>query len=147
MSGNRLAAARRLEFALSLLAAGDAADAAEAADAATEADPSYPEAWFALGEAAEHVAHELPGNRTRVTYLIDSMKCKDPGVLAALSSVRQDDPGMRTNFELAAAFLIPTCPVAKKKTKQSQNSRRWYFSMEAHTPQAQQCSPCTPEKR
>ena len=75
--------------------------------------------YVALGEAAEHVAHELPGNRTRVTYLIDSMKCKDPGVLAALSSVRQDDPGMRTNFELAAAFLIPTCPVAKKKTKQS----------------------------
>lgn len=53
MSGNRLAAARRLEFALGLLAAGEAVDAAAAAEAATEADPSYPEAWFALGEAAE----------------------------------------------------------------------------------------------
>jgi hypothetical protein len=73
--------------------------------------------FVALGEAAEHVPHELPGERTRVKYLLDSIKCKDPEVLAAVSAVRQNDPGMRDNFEGASAFLIPTCPVAKKSTR------------------------------
>jgi len=50
---DRLAAARRLDVALGLLAEGLRVEAAEAARAATEADPSYPEAWFTLGEAAQ----------------------------------------------------------------------------------------------
>jgi predicted TPR repeat methyltransferase len=50
---DRLAASRRLDMALGLLAEGLHADAAEAARAATEADPAFAEAWFTLGEAAQ----------------------------------------------------------------------------------------------
>ena len=35
-------------------------------------------------------------------------------MLAGLAAIRQDDAGMRGDFESAAVFLSPTCPVAKK---------------------------------
>ena len=60
------------------------------------------------------MAHQLLEERTRVTYVMDSIESKDPNVLAALASIRQDNPGMRDNFEQAAAFLLPACPIAKK---------------------------------
>jgi hypothetical protein len=71
-------------------------------------------AYVAIIEAREHISYQLMENRTRVTYLLDSIKCKDPEVLSAVSSVRLDDPGMRDDFESAANFLLPTCPVAKR---------------------------------
>ncbi len=53
MAGDRIAAGRRLDVALRLLAEGQHDDAASVASAATEADPDYAEAWFTLGEAAQ----------------------------------------------------------------------------------------------
>ena len=35
-------------------------------------------------------------------------------MLAGLAAIRQDDAGMRGDFESAKIFLSPTCPVAKK---------------------------------
>lgn len=53
MPGDRIAASRRLDVALGLLAEERYADAAAVALAASEADPDYAEAWFTLGEAAQ----------------------------------------------------------------------------------------------
>ena len=75
----------------------------------------------ALEEASEHVAHQIPEERTRVTYVLNSIECKDPEVLSAVSAIRQNDPGMRDNFESAAYFLQPTCPVARRGGGKSRN--------------------------
>ena len=64
----------------------------------------------ALEEASEHAQHQIPEERTRVTYVLNSIECKDPEVLSAVSAVRQNDPGMRDDFKSAACFLQPTCP-------------------------------------
>ena len=72
------------------------------------------QAYVALIEAADHVSHQTPSERTRVSYLMNSIDSKDAEVLAGLASIRQDDAGMRGDFEPAAIFLSPTCPVAKK---------------------------------
>ena len=69
---------------------------------------------MALIEAADHVFHQIPSDRTRVSYLMNSIDSKDDEVLAGLAAIRQDDAGMRGDFESAAIFLPPTCPVAKK---------------------------------
>lgn len=77
-------------------------------------------AHVALTEASHHVDFQLPNERTRVTNLLDSIKCVDPTLLAAIAAVYSDDPGKRDVFELTAAYISPSCPVAKKR----QHSKR-----------------------
>ena len=71
-------------------------------------------AFVSFSEATNHVSHQIPNNRTRICYLIDSIDSKDAEVLSGLAAIRKDDQGMRETFEQAAIFLAPTCPVAKK---------------------------------
>ena len=67
-----------------------------------------------LVEASSHIAHEVPNDRSRVTYALDSLECKDPNILAAIANVRADEAGLRSNFEDMVAYVSPACPVAKK---------------------------------
>ncbi len=64
-----------------------------------------------------HIPVEVPNDRARFTYLLDSLKTIDPSVLAALAAVRQDDADKRVNFENAFTFLAPSCPVIAKAAK------------------------------
>ena len=66
---------------------------------------------------AEHIAYQLPNEHTRVGYLLEGIQCSDPGLQAAMASVRTDDGpnGMRNDFEKAAAHLLPYDPVARKR--------------------------------
>ena len=75
------------------------------------------QAYITLSECAEHIPVELPSGRSRVTYLMDSFSSQDPGLLAALAAVRQDEIDKRVNFESAFAYLLPVCPVAIKLAK------------------------------
>lgn len=72
-----------------------------------------------LEKAADHIEYQLPNERTRVKYLIDNIQCNNPKVEAALANINGDDTptGKRNNFEAAAAYLLPTCPVATKRRK------------------------------
>ena len=74
-------------------------------------------AYISLGEAADHVPVQIPDERTRVTNLMDSLDTVDPTVLAAVSSVRQDEFNKRVNFEAAVTFLVQSCPAAIKQNK------------------------------
>ena len=75
------------------------------------------QAYVKLTQCADHVPVELPGGRQRVTNLIDSIQCNDADVSAAVAAVKVDEQGMRQDFESAVAFVVPTCPVAKKTKK------------------------------
>ena len=72
-------------------------------------------AFVCLSEATNHVSHQIPNKCTLVGYLVGSIDSKDADILSALEAIRQDDTGMRENFELAAIFLASTCPVTKKQ--------------------------------
>ena len=75
-------------------------------------------AWIQLNDCAEHIPLEIPQGRSRVTMLLKSLDgCVDPGVLAALAAVRQDEADKRVNFENAVAYLAPVCPVAARLAK------------------------------
>ena len=74
----------------------------------------HSQAYVALIEAADHVSHQIPSERTRVRYLMNIINSKDAEVLAGLAVIRKDDAGMRGDFESAKFFLSQTCPVAKK---------------------------------
>ena len=67
-------------------------------------------AYITLQQCAEHVTYQLPRDCNRVKYLIDSIKCTNTGVVAALSDIRLDGGvnGMRNNFDAAGTFLLPT---------------------------------------
>ena len=69
-----------------------------------------------MQQCAEHVEYQLPNSHTRVSYLLDGIHCSDAGLQVTMASIRTDDgpQGMRNNFELAAAHLLPYDPVAKK---------------------------------
>jgi hypothetical protein len=75
-------------------------------------------AYVMLQQCAEHIAYQLPNERTRVTYLLDNIQCSDATLQAAIAAVRQDKgaDGMMNDFEAAVAYLLPSDPVAKKRT-------------------------------
>ena len=73
--------------------------------------------YIQLTEAAVHTPAELPNERQRVTFLLDSMKTADPKMLAGMAMVEQDDAGRRVKFEDTVTFLLPSCPVAAKNVK------------------------------
>ena len=73
--------------------------------------------FITMTQAATHIPFQLPNERTRVTYLLDAIQCSDATLQAALAAIKMDnDPnGMRNDFEAAATFLLPSCPVAKRR--------------------------------
>ena len=74
----------------------------------------HSQSYVALIEAEDHVSHQTPSERTRVSYLMNSIDSKDAEVLAGFAVIRKDEAGMRGDFEPAAVFLSPTCHVANK---------------------------------
>jgi hypothetical protein len=75
-------------------------------------------AYVQLQAASEHIEYQLPNEHSRVGYLIDSIQNNDPGLQAGLANVRSDKGpgGMRGDFELMVAHILPYCPVSKKRT-------------------------------
>ena len=67
-------------------------------------------------EASENVSTEVPNGRSKVTILMDAIETSDPGVLARMAAIQQDEANKRENFEHAATYLVPACPVAKKQS-------------------------------
>jgi hypothetical protein len=72
-----------------------------------------------MTECAEHIPVDVPNERARVTYLIDSLKTVDPTVLAAIAAIHQDKADKRVHFENAFSYLVPVCPVAAKAAKKT----------------------------
>ena len=72
-------------------------------------------AFTQLQRCHEMVPCQIPDDRARVGYLIDNIDCDDHDVRAALAAIKLQDPGMRTDFEQAVAFLLPVDPVTIKK--------------------------------
>ena len=68
--------------------------------------------------SAEHVQYQLPNEHSRVGFLLEAIQCPDPGLHAAMASIKTDNglEGMRNNFEATAAHLLPYDPVAKKRS-------------------------------
>ena len=79
-------------------------------------------AFITLSECAEQIPVDVPNERARVTYLLDSIITTDPNVLAATAAVRQDEVDKRVNFENSFTFLAPTCPVTAKAAKKGRVS-------------------------
>ena len=55
--------------------------------------------------SAEHVQYQLPNEHSRVEFLLEAIQCSDPGLQAAMASIKTDNglEGMRNNFEATAA--------------------------------------------
>ena len=82
-------------------------------------------AYVMLQQCAEHIAYQLPNERTRVTYLLDNIQCADATLQAAIAAVRQDKGpnGMMNDFEAAVAYLLPSDPVARKRASATGTKR------------------------
>ena len=68
--------------------------------------------------SAEHVEYHLPNEQSRVGFLLQAIRCSDPGLQAAMASIKTDNglEGMRNNFEATADHLLPYDRVAKKRS-------------------------------
>ncbi len=49
--------------------------------------------WITLQDCSEYIAVEVPNGHQRVTWLMNSITLVDPGVLAAIVAVCQDEAG------------------------------------------------------
>ena len=81
-------------------------------------------AYVSMQASAEHVQYQLPNEHSRVGFLLEAIQCSDPGVQAAMASIKTDDGphGMRNNFEATAACLLPYDPVAKERSSGQKRS-------------------------
>lgn len=77
--------------------------------------------FISMQEASEHVSIQLPNERSRVGYLLDSIECQDLYVITQLAQIKSNDPSLRENFEASVTSLIPVDPVVKKKGKNEAN--------------------------
>ena len=68
--------------------------------------------------SAEHVQYQLPNDNSRVGFLLEAIQCTDPGLQAAMASIKTDNgpEGLWNNFEATAAHLLPYDPVTKKRS-------------------------------
>ena len=75
-------------------------------------------AYVSMQASAEHVQYQLPNEHSRVGFLLEAIQCSDPGLQAAMGSIKSGNgpEGMRNNFEATAAHLLPYDPVAKKRS-------------------------------
>ena len=75
-------------------------------------------ASVSMQASAEHVQYQLPNEHSRVGFLLKAIQCTDPGLQAAMASIKTGNglEGMRNNFEATAAHLLPYDPVAKKRS-------------------------------
>ena len=75
-------------------------------------------AYVSMQASAEHVQYQLPNEHSRVGFLLQAIQCSDPGLQAAMASIKTDNgpEGMRSNYEATAAHLLPYDPVAKKRS-------------------------------
>jgi hypothetical protein len=84
-----------------------------------------------LETSAAHVGQQLPNNRTRVTYVMDSIQgCNDYAVHARIENIEGDDSitGKRNNFEAAVTHLLPADPVMENNNKNCRSNNRTVIS-------------------
>ena len=69
-----------------------------------------------MQQCSEYMEYQLPNECTRVGYLHEGIQCPDPGLQAAMVSIRTNDgcDGMRNNFEAMAVHILPYDPVSKE---------------------------------
>ena len=69
-----------------------------------------------MQQCAEHISFQLPNEHTCLRYLLEWIWSMDPGLQAAMASVKKEDgPGRKRNqFEVAAAHLLLYDPMVKK---------------------------------
>jgi hypothetical protein len=74
-------------------------------------------AYQKLEECSGHVRYQLPNAHSRVTYLLDGIECSDSTLQVVIAVLRKDTApdGKMNDFELAAAFLLPNDPIAKRR--------------------------------
>lgn len=70
---------------------------------------------------------QFPNPMTRVKYLLDAIETTDSQLQANIALVRADKGvgGKMRSFELAAAFVVPECPVARRKTINKKQKADW----------------------
>lgn len=71
------------------------------------------QAFISMVQCADHVAFQIPNERTRVKHMIDNIQCSDPELLSLLALVKNDD-ALMSDFEAASTMILPACPVARK---------------------------------
>ena len=73
-------------------------------------------AYILLTQCAERVDYQLPNEFTRVTKLLDAIETSDSQLQANIALVRSDKTGKMRNFEDTVSFILPACPVARRRT-------------------------------
>ena len=74
-------------------------------------------AYVSMQQYAKHMEYQLPNEYTCVGYLLKGIQSLDPGLQAAMASIRTDTGAnrMHNNFEVAASHILLYNPVSQEK--------------------------------
>lgn len=78
------------------------------------------EAFNDLTRAADQINYNVPNDTHRVRYLLNSITSADATIISAKTTI-QADAAKRTDFELAADFLLLTAPETKNTSNKHQH--------------------------
>ena len=84
-------------------------------------------AYVSMVRCAEHIPYQLPNPRNRVVHLLDKIQCDNAPLQAAMANVRADEVVKMQSFEATAEYLLPYCPIAKKRA--SNDNKRPHASI------------------
>ena len=81
--------------------------------------------------SAECVHYQLPNEHSRVGFLLEVIQCSDPGLHAAIASIKTDNglEGMRKIVEATGSHLLPYDPVAKKRSSRQKRGSAQFSSV------------------
>jgi len=94
------------------------------------------DAWNAWIDAAHHITTQVPLEKELVRTYLKGINCSDAEVCAAVAVIKAkaDHGNLLYNFEDAAAYLIPTCPVTKKKKTKASSVQISSVNVGCNTP-------------
>ena len=67
-------------------------------------------AYVSLQASAEHMQYQLPNEHSRVGFLLEAIQCSDPGLQAAMASIKTDN-GLEGIGTTLRSQLLTYCPV------------------------------------
>ena len=81
-------------------------------------------AYVVMEQCSVQVPYQLPTPHTHVSHYLKGITSPGPDIRAGIASIFQDKIGMLINFEDAAAYLAPLCPVAKNRKEIAKHPHR-----------------------
>ena len=77
-----------------------------------------------MEKCSDQLTYQLPTPHTRVSRYLKGVTSPDPDIRAGIASIFQYNTVMLLDFEVAAAYIAPLCPVSNNRKETDKRPHR-----------------------